>query len=113
MRRPVAALVIMAVIISVLVILCTPRSTSRSSAISSAGSVPGPRSADTTARAEVRVLVLDFDPVIPDSGRFRAHRVFNWTDPRLPKAVGTNSDGRHNDWWRYVVQFEELVIRNP
>src|SRR5688500_3707736 len=82
MRTPVAALVIAAAIISVLVILCTPRSTSRSSAISSPGSLAGRSSGDTMPRAEVRVLVLDFDPVIPDSGRRRAHRAFGWGDPR-------------------------------
>ena len=42
------------------------------------------------------------------------HREYmRWWLARLPKGAGTNSDGRLNDWWRYVVDFDELVIRNP
>jgi len=42
------------------------------------------------------------------------HREYmRWWLARLPRAPGTNADGRLNDWWRYVVNFDELVIRNP
>ena len=54
-------------------------------------------------------------PVTRDSwGGPDYHRQYmRWWLARLPRAVGTNADGRLNDWWRYVVQFDELVIRTP
>jgi hypothetical protein len=73
--KPAAAILIMAAIIAVLLTLCTPRSTSRSSAL---GAAWGRRTGD----AVVRVLVLDFDPVIPDSASRPAHQAFGWSDPR-------------------------------
>jgi hypothetical protein len=35
-----------------------------------------------------------------------------WWLTHLPKADGTNEDGRLNDWWAYVVNFNELVVRD-
>lgn len=71
----------MAVIIAVLFVLCTPRATSRSSAVDR--SIPHSAFiARAAATPRVRVLVLDFDPVIPDSGRRRMHRAFGWNNPR-------------------------------
>jgi hypothetical protein len=73
--KPAAAILVMAAIIAVLLTLCTPRSTSKSSSLGDAGPAvvrPG---------APVRVLVLDFSPVIADSGSRPAHAAFAWRDP--------------------------------
>jgi hypothetical protein len=59
--RHAMAVLVMAAIIAVLFVLCTPRATSRSSTVN-----PDPVARDTTAN--VRVMVVDFDPVIPDGG---------------------------------------------
>ena len=75
LARPAAAVGIMAAIIAVLFVLCTPRTTSQSSTFD-----PEPIAPDTTAN--VRVLVLDFDPIIPDSGRRPMHQAFGWRNPR-------------------------------
>jgi len=77
--KPVAAIAIMAAIIAVLLTLCTPRSTSRSSSLSAAGDAAPPR---PFREGAIRVLVLDFDPTIADSGGRPAHRAFGWSDPR-------------------------------
>ena len=62
----------MGAIVATLFVLFTPRVASRRSAL------------DLTApqHSPVRVLVLDFDPVIPDSGGRRMHEVFGWNRPR-------------------------------
>jgi len=79
--RPAVAVLIMAAIIAVLFVLCTPRTASRSSVVDR--SIP---SSGFVARAmatpAVRVLVLDFDPVIPDSAGRRMHHAFGWNNPR-------------------------------
>lgn len=41
------------------------------------------------------------------------HREYmRWWFRRLPRAAGTNADGRLNDWWRYVVDFNDLITTN-
>ena len=90
--RPAAAIGIMAAIIAVLFVLCTPRMTSQSFTAD-----PAPIARDTTAN--VRVLVLDFDPFIPDSGGQRAHDAFRWNNPRdlarqYAREVAEASGGR-------------------
>lgn len=79
--RPVAAIGVMGAIVAALFVLFTPRSASRRSAIDAPASRQPP----------VRVLVLDFDPVIPDSGRRRMHQAFGWTSPRT-LATGYTRD---------------------
>jgi len=34
-----------------------------------------------------------------------------WWFRHLPKAPGVNADGRLNDWWRYVFQFDAFDER--
>ncbi len=41
-----------------------------------------------------------------------------WWFTRLPKASGTNKDGRQNNWWKYVFEFQDynekgLLISKP
>ena|SRR5688500_2149489 len=41
------------------------------------------------------------------------HREYmRWWFRHLPRAAGTTADSRLNDWWRYVVDFNELIIRS-
>lgn len=80
---PATAIAVMGAIIAAVLVLSTPRTASRRSAVavSSAGAWPGsPRPAGDSV--VVRVLVLNFDPVIPQRGRRRAHEAFEWNDPR-------------------------------
>lgn len=42
----------------------------------------------------VRVLVLNFDPLVPAEGNKPLHTVLGWNDPR-----------RLAHWWRYVFEF--------
>ena len=98
--KPVIAIVIMGVIIATLITLCTPRTTSRSSVISSATAMT-PDSA-----RDVRVLVLDFDPVIPDSGGRPAHRAFGWNDPHA-LADGYIADVREASGGRLSYRIAE------
>ncbi len=105
--KPAAAIVIMAAIIAVLLTLCTPRSTSRSSSLGAAGVSTRP------GEATVRVLVLDFDPLIPDSASRRAHRAFGWSDPHdladqyAAEVAGASAGRMRYDVveWRTVDQF--------
>lgn len=130
--KPAIAIVVMGVIIAVLITLCTPRTTSKSSTISDAAAsrARGP----STTRTEVRVLVLDFDPPLPDSGGRRLHRAFGWNEPRAladeyMADVGEASGGRmayrivewrtldsfpvKRDGFRYTAAaFAECIRRN-
>ena len=130
--KPAIAIVVMGVIIAVLITLCTPRTTSKSSTISGAAA-SGARGSSTT-RTEIRVLVLDFDPPIPDSGGRRLHTAFGWNDPRAladeyVADVGEASGGRmayrvvewrtldsfpaKRDGFRYTAaSFAECIRRN-
>ena len=38
------------------------------------------------------------------------HNYMKWWFRHLPRATGTNSDGKLNNWWRYVFEFREHVI---
>ena len=108
--KPALAILIMGVIIATLITLCTPRATSRSSVISNA---PAPATATNTAEVPVRVLVLDFDPIIADSGGRPMHRAFRWNDPRTLADgyiadVREASSGRmsyHIAEWRTIDAF--------
>src|SRR4029453_18728010 len=97
----------MAAIIAVLLTLCTPRSTSRSSSLGAAG-VPA-----RAGNATVRMLVLDFDPVVPHSASRPAHRAFGWSDPHdLVAIMGFNYErGDGKLWWAYVTRFDSLISR--
>ena len=100
-----AAIGIMGAIIAVLFVLFTPRSTSRRSALDQ----PAPR------HPPVRVLVLDFDPIIPDSGGRRMHEAFGWNRPRalaeeFMRDVADVSGGRMRYdivEWRTVDEFPQ------
>jgi hypothetical protein len=74
--RSVAAIGVMGAIVAVLFVLFTPRTASRRSAVETSVSGYPP----------VRILVLDFNPVIPDSGRRPMHEAFGWADPRTLAA---------------------------
>ena len=102
--KPAAAVLVMGAIIATLITLCTPRTTSRSSAVSAA---QGRQPVIDSARVDVRVLVLDFDPTIPDSGSRPLHRAFGWNDPRtlaeayaadVREASGGRMSYRVVDW---------------
>jgi len=106
--KPAAAILIMAAIIAVLLTLCTPRSTSKSSSLGAA--VPAVRSTD----AAVRVLVLDFSPVIPDSASRPAHAAFGWRDPReLAAQYATDVQGASGSRMRYVIVEWRVVPAFP
>jgi hypothetical protein len=30
-----------------------------------------------------------------------------WWFTRLPKVVGTDKDGRQNNWWKYIFEFNK------
>jgi len=108
--KPVAAIMIMAAIIAVLFVLCTPRTTSNKSEVRGTAGV---RRLPSSRSDTIRVLVLDFDPTIPDSGSRRAHSAFGWNDPReLARAyaadVAEASGGRVRFdvvEWRTLDQF--------
>src|SRR5688500_17948888 len=105
--KPAVAIAIMGVIIAVLITLCTPRSTSRSSGLSEA--TPAGRDGDPS-RPHVRVLVLDYDPTIPDSGGARAHVAFGWAAPQV-LAQGYIADVREASGGRMpyrVVEWRTL-----
>jgi hypothetical protein len=44
------------------------------------------------------------------SGDIRAHH--NWWLRHLPKAAGRNPDGKLNNWWRYVIDFNRYPESN-
>ena len=98
--KPALAILVMGVIIATLITLCTPRTTSRSSVISAVP--PGQRASDTV-RVEVRVLVLDFDPTIPDSAGRPMHSAFGWNDPHV-LADGYAADVREASGGRMSYQ---------
>ena len=82
--KPLAAIMIMGAIIAVLFVLCTPRTTSNKSEMRGTTGVRRPPSRSDTSR----VLVLDVDPTIPDSGDRRCEsRRFPW----MPVVIGISS----------------------
>ena len=36
-----------------------------------------------------------------------------WWFERLPHASGSDADGTLNNWWRYIYQFNETIIKDP
>lgn len=111
--RPVAAILVMGAIVGTLFVLCTPRSTSRSSALAPPDSPEDPAWLASGTPGNVRVLVLEFDPVISDSSGRSAHRAFGWSDPRTLAAgyvrdVADASSGRLRYQvveWRTIREF--------
>jgi hypothetical protein len=101
--RPAVAVAVMGAIVATLFVLFTPRTASRRSAIDP----------PVSQRPPVRVLVLDFDPVIPDSGGRRMHQAFGWNEPRTLATgysadVSEASDGRMRydiAEWRTIDEF--------
>lgn len=89
------AIVVMGVIIAVLFTLCTPRTTSKSSVIS-----------ESSLPSAVRVLALDFNPAIADSGGRRMNEAFGWNDPRT-LADGYAADVREASGGRLTYKVIE------